>query len=221
MFVNEVRSTGGSDPDTLRTWSARAVNPQRWAAIEEHLGESFLDVGCGNGSYVLKLANRVDARGVDVEEYESWSARRERFQIADAADLPFEDSGFDTVVCFEVIEHVPDPVKVLKELARVARKYVIVSVPNCEVPEGLFKSRLTYFHYTDRSHVNFFTTATLKESFESAGITVSNSRLINPCNPTPVVSEMFHCSERVAKILVKLFARETLHMTCLAVGEVG
>ena len=213
--------TRGQHSEAAESWAARAANPERWAAIQQHLGESFLDVGCGNGSYVLKLVNRVDARGVDLDRYDSWTVRREQFQIADAAKLPFQDDSFDTVVCFEVIEHVKNPIHVLRELARVARRHVIVSVPNCAVSEGLRRSRLTYFHYTDRSHVNFFTTATLIEALETVGITVNRCDLINPCNLAPVVSEMLHCPERVAKILVKLLARETFHMTCLAVGEVG
>ena len=197
------------------------MNPERLAAIKKVLGASFLDVDCGNGCYVLKLADEIDAQGIDIDEYSSWSMQPERFQVADAADLPFQDGRFDTVACFEVIEHVPDPVKVLKELARVARRHVIVSVPNCEVPDSLRKSRLTYFHYTDRSHVNFFTRTTLIEAFDTAGIALEECYLINPCNLTSVVSEMLYCSERVAKILVKLFAKGTLHMTCLAVGRVG
>ena len=211
----------GQDSEAAKTWAERAVNPERWAAIEQHLGESFLDVGCGNGSYVLKLADRINAHGVDTDAYDSWLARRTQFQVADAAALPFQDDSFDTVTCFEVIEHVPHPMRVLRELARVARQHVIVSVPNCAVSEGLSRSRLTYFHYTDRSHVNFFTTATLIKAFEAAGITVKTCYLINPCNLSPVVSEMFHCSDRVARVLARLFVRKPFHMTCLAVGEVG
>lgn len=41
--------------------------------------------------------------------------------FADAATLPFADGTFDAVVCLEVIEHVPDPERVLAEIARVLR----------------------------------------------------------------------------------------------------
>ena len=146
--MNQTRAAGGQDRAPLGTWSARGVNPERLAAIKKVLGASFLDVGCGNGCYVLKLADEIDAQGIDIDEYSSWSMQPERFQVADAADLPFQDGRFDTVACFEVIEHVPDPVKVLKELARVARRYVIVSVPNCEVPDSLRKG--DYKHYLTR-----------------------------------------------------------------------
>lgn len=202
------------------SWTDRTVNPERWTAIEQHLGASLLDVGCGNGAYVLRLAPRVEAVGVDVAPYRSWSTAPNTFQVAQATALPFRDDAFDTVTCFEVLEHVPDPAQVLRELARVSRRHVIVSVPNCAVPDSLLRSRLTYFHYTDRTHVHFFTAATLTEALETAGIAVKTCDLINPCDLAPAVSELLHCSERVARLLVRVFTRTTFHMTCLAVGEV-
>ena len=52
------------------------------------------------------------------------------FVEASIYDIPFEDNSFDAVGCFEVLEHQVDPVPALKELARVAKKHVIISVPH-------------------------------------------------------------------------------------------
>ena len=51
--------------------------------------------------------------------------------FADAANLPFGDNLFDAIICLEVIEHVPDPHKVIIEIARVLKKGGIawVSMP--------------------------------------------------------------------------------------------
>lgn len=49
---------------------------------------------------------------------------------ADAADMPFADNAFDYAICSHVLEHVPDPVAVASELARVARAGYV------EVPEA-------------------------------------------------------------------------------------
>ncbi len=202
--------------ELLKTWSQRELNPDRLAAIESRPGKSFLDVGCGNGSYVLKLAETVDAQGVDITEYENWSAAPDRFQIADAAKLPFDDDQFDNVACFEVIEHVADPVAVLKELARVSRRHVIVSVPNCEIPEAMKASRMTFYHYIDRSHVNFFTGETLGTAFDEAGISVDESRLINPCNLSALTADIL----RLPAFLSKRLMRKQYFMTCLCAGRV-
>ena len=50
---------------------------------------------------------------------------------ANAADLPFPDAAFDMVTCAEVIEHIPSPAleRACREMARVARRYVLVGVP--------------------------------------------------------------------------------------------
>lgn len=44
--------------------------------------------------------------------------------------LPYKDNSFDLVVCTEVLEHLDAPPKVLNEILRTSRKYVLISVPN-------------------------------------------------------------------------------------------
>jgi len=44
--------------------------------------------------------------------------------------LPYKDNAFDLVLCTEVLEHLDDPQKGLKELVRVSKKYLVISVPN-------------------------------------------------------------------------------------------
>ena len=50
--------------------------------------------------------------------------------VADVHHLPFPDDSFDLVLCLEVLEHLPDSALGLQELLRVARDYVLVSVPH-------------------------------------------------------------------------------------------
>jgi ubiquinone/menaquinone biosynthesis C-methylase UbiE len=50
--------------------------------------------------------------------------------VADVHHLPFPDNSFDLVLCLEVLEHVPDSRLGLRELLRVARDHVLVSVPH-------------------------------------------------------------------------------------------
>ncbi len=52
--------------------------------------------------------------------------------VGDALELPFAAQSFDAVVCFEVIEHLPDVAAALKEMLRVLRRpgYLVIGVPN-------------------------------------------------------------------------------------------
>ncbi len=61
-----------------------------------------------------------------------WEKRRRanlEFRIEDATALSFGDGDFDLATAIEVLEHVPDPATTLAEMARVARRYLLVSVP--------------------------------------------------------------------------------------------
>lgn len=84
--------------------------------------------------------------------------------VAEAEDLPFEEQSFDIVCEGELLEHVPDPQKVLREAVRVARKKVIVTVPW----EHVWPAELKPFW--NPGHVRFYTPETLSEEFEKVGL---------------------------------------------------
>jgi 2-polyprenyl-6-hydroxyphenyl methylase/3-demethylubiquinone-9 3-methyltransferase len=52
--------------------------------------------------------------------------------VGDVADLPFDNADFDYVVCTEVIEHIVEPQRALRELARVLRPggMLVITTPN-------------------------------------------------------------------------------------------
>lgn len=120
-------------------WSAERFTAEVRRRVEETIGWipedalSVLDVGCGNGLLVERLAGSRFAVGVDRSRYALRQFAALRCQ-ADANALPFADETFDCVVCAEVIEHLPLAAYqvALHELARVARRYIIITVPYCE-----------------------------------------------------------------------------------------
>jgi dolichol-phosphate mannosyltransferase len=83
-------------------------------------GGKILDVGCGSSRILQDLPGSV---GVDVLLRKLRFVRPVHPEVAQASvfALPFPDASFDTVICSEVIEHVPDEPAVLGELTRVLR----------------------------------------------------------------------------------------------------
>ncbi|MBP8864208.1 MAG: class I SAM-dependent methyltransferase [Anaerolineae bacterium] len=147
--------------------SARVQVVAQWLPADV---KSVLDVGCGNGLLTGQLSKTHQTVGVDRSQAALQQMSEPRCQ-ANAAALPFPDSSFDAVVCLEVLEHLPYPVfpSVLREINRVARNFVLITVPYCEdrlltqVTCPLCKCR---FH--PYNHVRSFTKNDLETLFPSA-----------------------------------------------------
>lgn len=96
--------------------------------------ESILEVGCGPGDLAEELF-KSDANylGIDIDDREIMTARarypHRKFQHASAYELPIENVSIDLVVACEVLEHLSDPETAMRELDRVARKWILMSVP--------------------------------------------------------------------------------------------
>ena len=100
-----------------------------------------LEVGCGEGVIAAKLHRRFgEVVALDLPDAGLRADWRRydgpRFLHASAHELPFDDDQFDVVVAAEVLEHLPDPVKGLHEMARVGRRHLVLSVPR----EPIFRS---------------------------------------------------------------------------------
>lgn len=89
----------------------------------------LLNVGGSAGVIDNYLARHfASVIGVDIDEpairhaQQNFRSDNLHFQVADALQLPFRDASFDVVICSHVYEHVPDPVRMFREISRVLRK---------------------------------------------------------------------------------------------------
>ena len=126
--------------------STNPVVKRLMAAFEATLDELFvqaaprtiLDVGCGEGVLTHKWSARPGVErivGIDLEDPTLQAAWEERqapnleYRVMKAENLPFGDGEFEVASAIEVLEHVPDPAHTVAEMARVASKHLLVSVP--------------------------------------------------------------------------------------------
>ena len=114
--------------------------------------QTLLDVGCGEGVLVEKWARRIAGRvvGIDLDDPQlqaEWAKRQVpnlEYRVMKAENLPFADGEFEVATAIEVLEHVPDPEHTVAEMARVASKHLLVSVPREPLWRGLNMARGAY-----------------------------------------------------------------------------
>jgi len=107
-------------------------------AVLEYEPRTILEIGPGPGMVTAALrAISIDVTTVDVQP------ELEPDVVASVTDLPFEDKAFDVSMCCQVLEHLPFDqfVPALKELGRVSRRGVVISLPDC-TPHYEIKVRL-------------------------------------------------------------------------------
>ncbi|MCW2638360.1 MAG: methyltransferase type 11 [Dactylosporangium sp.] len=140
MSAKEAVYTHGHHESVLRSHRWRTVENSA-AYLLPHLrpGMSVLDVGCGPGSITADLAARVSPGSVTAVEVTDnalalaraeAAARRQSnidFVVCDVHALDFPDDTFDVVHAHQVLQHVTDPVRALREMRRVCRSGGIVA----------------------------------------------------------------------------------------------
>lgn len=99
--------------------------------------DNYLEVGCGDGLILKKLIHLLKNKNtyaIDVDLTEVKDARINApfcfVSQASAYDLPFGNKSIDLVLCCKVLEHLDRPETALEEIRRVAKKDVIIYVPN-------------------------------------------------------------------------------------------
>ena len=135
---------------------------------------SILDVGCGEGVLTEQWADKLrEGRivGIDLDDPKlraEWEKRQRanlEYRVEDSTNLSFADGEFEMATAIEVLEHVPDPEQTVSEMARVAKHWLLVSVPREPLWRGLNMARGAYLkdfgntpghinHWSKRSFVS-------------------------------------------------------------------
>jgi SAM-dependent methyltransferase len=163
----------------------------RYSQLGLEPGERVLDLGCGYGRHAFAAARAgaavvaLDAgadelRGVcatyaamvEAGELDPATSRAGVVQ-GDALGLPFPDGAFDRVIASEVLEHIPDDLAAMAELARVLRPggTMAVTVPRCG-PELVNWLLSDQYHDVPGGHVRIYRRSTIEARLASVGLDV-------------------------------------------------
>jgi len=135
--------------------------------------KTILDVGCGSnpwGNINLDLF-----QGASIHHRFDYTPKDiERFVTSDGSKLPFRDKSIDVIVSRHCLEHIPEPLKAAKDWERVARKAVVIMVPNNptleEYKEHLYSwSIVSFKHFLEQvfPHVNVWANSPLRDLYKN------------------------------------------------------
>jgi len=137
--------------------------------ISQRSGKKIFDFGCGLGGYSLRLGKLgFDCTAADINPayLEKAKALGLNTYLAKGNKIDFPDNYFDTAILIEVLEHVEDPASILKEIKRVVKDNVLITVPNHTTLDQLMTARIAYDHLLDLDHKQFFSVPQLKALLE-------------------------------------------------------
>lgn len=155
-------------------------SPERWRARKVALSPykqsgALLDMGCSSGAFLESLKNEpwklygieMSAEGARTAEARSGA----QVFVGDVPDAPFAPESFDVITCFDVLEHVYEPRRVMAKVAEWLKPggLFYVLVPNIDSAEArVFGS---YWHGLEMPrHLSHFSPASLKFLAELAGL---------------------------------------------------
>lgn len=141
------------------------VSRDRWVAAKAKLiapGSSILDMGAGSCPYRRHFAHcdykTQDFTALKGEQLRAGSYGQIDF-ICDITSIPAESSSFDMVLCTEVLEHVPEPIKALQEMSRILKPggHLLLTAP---LGSGIHQDPHHYYGgYTPYWYQRFLTQA--------------------------------------------------------------
>lgn len=180
------------------------------AALDLITEGKVLDLGSGDGLFLSLLKQKgIEGEGLDISE-EGVAKTRAKGLSASLFDfndpIPFGDATFDTLVMLDVLEHLYAPETLLKEAARVSKKYIIVGVPNfSSLPARLqtLFGKVPENNRPNKGHIYWFNWSVLRALIEKNGLRVETLRVNAPWERIPLIGAVSH---GLAQLFPNLFA---------------
>jgi len=178
-------------------WDREAKQIQK---ILGHPVTSALDVGCRDGSFLMHYPQNTAKYGVELSEAQASIAKKRGIQVyTQTIEETSEIVGrvFDSVSCYAVLEHIPDPNKVISSICKYVEKNGVLTIL---IPtRQSFKAwvldvlGLNWHQDVPPSHLNFFATKYLVKSIEDRGFELKFKKYttgglgFNPFSKIPIL----------------------------------
>ena len=179
------------ESDAMKTWSELKTSKDQQQKQDEKYGfalsflkgniKSICDIGCGVGYFLSKIPKDIERVGIDSHDESLKHAKKQgvvthKIGVNDwLSKCKSEGKKFDCVSLWGVLEHVKDPIKVLKDCYSIINKggYLISCVPNVDsaVVQRFWKECFTF----QPVHLWYFNQKTLSKAYEEIGLSYVDS----------------------------------------------
>lgn len=153
----------------------------KWGALLHNIhklkkGGRLLEVGCSIGNFLNIAKKYFEAYGVEVAQWSSKFAR-ENYNLnvftGTIQQRKFPDCTFDVVVASELIEHLHDPSKFVKEVRRVLRKDGLLVLTTGNIGSLMAKlKRKKWWYFAPKYHLYYFSPQTIRLLLDNEGFVI-------------------------------------------------
>jgi SAM-dependent methyltransferase len=196
--------------DAFRESATHREGPDLDRIVEWAEGETALDVATGGGH----VARRLREAGFSVVSCDPAPGMQPDV-VCRAEDLPFADASFDTVACRIAPHHFEDVAAAVREMARVARRVVLVE-DNLFVDEESEEAD----RVRDPSHVRNYGEEEWRRFFADAGLDIEQEWVYVKRAPVPPWLERVECRGEEARRVRQLLAARIDADDCLEIPSV-
>jgi 2-polyprenyl-3-methyl-5-hydroxy-6-metoxy-1,4-benzoquinol methylase len=185
LFYDRISDVWGSKINNSETNKRIKVIFDIFLHKNELKNKKFLEVGCGLG-YFSNKASKLGAKvtGIDIGpnlvKINKKLTPSGTFIVSSASNLPFKDETFDVVLSTEVIEHVDNQKRAIKEISRVLKKGGILVITT---PNKIFKPLFDFLSFINirpyHGNEKWIYSWDLRRYFEDSGLTLQKEKYFN------------------------------------------
>ena len=164
---------GNTDAPIIRGSRLRAAKSQLGLIKKYKSGTTLLDIGCGEGFFLFNASKAgYTTKGIEISQDAAEYAIREFGLDVEAKpfeELRFAENYFDVVTLWQVLEHVPYPLIILKEVHRILKPEGLLATSTPDIESILAKIFRRKWWNLRKLHINQFTVKTLTDMLKRAG----------------------------------------------------
>jgi 2-polyprenyl-3-methyl-5-hydroxy-6-metoxy-1,4-benzoquinol methylase len=171
----------GKAADRLLRHTKQIVKRVERILSKKRSGMRLLDVGCSNGAFISAAQTfGINAEGVEPAAAPAQAATESGLKVHQGflQDIHLAEASFDVVTLFEVLEHLKDPLSLMKECHRVLSQggVLVIRTGNTDSWSARFtKNRWEYFSISKHGgHISFFNPASMGKLAQRSGFSIAS-----------------------------------------------